>query len=136
MTLEGDRPKVASKIGCPLRCRLLQSAASNASPAGQAAARDQVDWAGLPINLDLVFSRNQRDKVYVQHLLRKKETRLWSWLNDDPQLCAQGNDCPLIKDGGRALPETPAENRDLDSDAVKAYVRSLSADKRYFRDVS
>lgn len=136
MTLEGDGPNAAPEIGCPLRCRLLQSAASNTSPAGQAAARDQVDWAGLPVNLDLVFSSKQRDKVYVQHLLRKKETRLWSWLNDDPQLCAQGNDCPLVKHGERLLSETPAENRDLDPDAVKAYVRSLSADKRYFRDVS
>ena len=34
------------------------------------AATEQVDWAGLPVNLDMVFSQRQRDKVYAQHLLR------------------------------------------------------------------
>ncbi|MHA7649352.1 hypothetical protein ACX9NE_05470 [Mycobacterium sp. ML4] len=43
---------------CPLHCRARQ----DATPA------EQVDWAGLPVNLDLAFSQNQRDKVYAQHL--------------------------------------------------------------------
>jgi hypothetical protein len=38
---------------------------------------DQVDWAGLPVNLDLAFSREQRDKVYVQHVMRKQGSQLW-----------------------------------------------------------
>ncbi len=39
-------------------------------------APDQIDWAGLPVNLDLVFSRNQRDKVYAQHLMREHGSQL------------------------------------------------------------
>lgn len=31
-------------------------------------ATEQVEWAGLPVNLDLAFSQKQRDKVYAQHL--------------------------------------------------------------------
>jgi len=46
------------------------------SPQQHALSGDQVDWAGLPINLDLAFSREQRDKVYVQHLMRKRESQL------------------------------------------------------------
>ena len=49
--------------------------------------RDQVNWAGLPINLDFAFSREQRDKVYVQHVMRKQGRRLWPWLRDGPQPC-------------------------------------------------
>ena len=64
---------------CPLRCRQ--------HPGGPASAPDQVDWAGLPINLDFAFSREQRDKVYVQHVMRKQGRRLWPWLHDDPQPC-------------------------------------------------
>lgn len=44
---------------CPRHCRSRQ---------GTNAPADQVDWAGLPVNLDLAFSQNQRDKVYAQHL--------------------------------------------------------------------
>ena len=40
---------------------------------------DQVDWAGLPVNLDFAFSRDQRDKVLAQHLLRRRGTRLGPW---------------------------------------------------------
>jgi hypothetical protein len=68
---------------CPLRCRLRHGAAGD-----QALETDQVDWAGLPINLDFAFSREQRDKVYVQHLMRKRGARLWRWLQDGAQLCA------------------------------------------------
>jgi hypothetical protein len=52
--------------GCPV----------HGQPRDQALAPDHVDWAGLPINLDLAFSRKQRDKVYVQHLLRKRVFQL------------------------------------------------------------
>ena len=38
-----------------------------------------IEWAGLPVNLDLAFSREQRDKVYVQHVIRKREAQLWRW---------------------------------------------------------
>jgi len=41
---------------------------------------DEVHWAGLPVNLDLVFSRQQRDKVYMQHLLRRRGPQLRGWL--------------------------------------------------------
>ena len=40
---------------------------------------DQVDWAGLPVNLDFAFSRDQRDKVYTQHLLRRRGTQFGPW---------------------------------------------------------
>ena len=33
---------------------------------------DHVAWAGLPVNLDFAFSQTQRDRVYAQHLMRKR----------------------------------------------------------------
>ncbi|MBI2700582.1 MAG: hypothetical protein CK429_32185 [Mycobacterium sp.] len=56
MARESDGPsETALHTVCPRHCRTRQGA-------------DQVDWAGLPVNLDLAFSQNQRDKVYAQHL--------------------------------------------------------------------
>jgi len=65
-------------------------------PRGSAAG--QVDWAGLPINLDMAFSRVQRDKVYVQHVMRKQGRQLWPWSHDAAQPCV----CEVAEDGTAA----------------------------------
>jgi hypothetical protein len=69
-----------------LQCRLRYGAASH-NPDDQASACDYVDWAGLPINLDLAFSQAQRDKVYAQHLMRERRAQLRRWLYDRALLC-------------------------------------------------
>jgi hypothetical protein len=66
------------KTICPLHGRPANGAAND----DQAARTDQVNWAGLPINLDFAFSREQRDKVYVQHVMRKQGRLLSPWLHD------------------------------------------------------
>ncbi|WP_157900633.1 hypothetical protein [Mycobacterium rhizamassiliense] len=53
-----------ASTGCPVH---------GGSFAEQPPAQDRVDWAGLPINLDFAFSREQRDKVYAQHLMRRAQ---------------------------------------------------------------
>jgi sulfite reductase (NADPH) flavoprotein alpha-component len=90
---------------------------------------------GLLTELDLAFSRDQREKVYVQHLMRKRGAQLWSWLQDGAQLYVCGSADPMAKDVDHALCEIAAEHGNLDPDAATAYVQSLSADKRYHRDV-
>jgi hypothetical protein len=98
----------AAKTVCPLQCRLRHGAASH-YPGDQTSASDYVDWAGLPINLDLAFSHVQRDKVYAQHLMRKRGAQLRGWLHDGAQLCA----C-----------EIAAVDANLDADAAQDYVKS------------
>jgi len=90
---------------------------------------------GLLTELDLAFSRDQTEKVYVQHLMRKRGSELWRWLQDRAQLYVCGNADPMAKDVDRALCEIAAEHGNLDRDAAREYVQSLSADKRYHRDV-
>jgi sulfite reductase (NADPH) flavoprotein alpha-component len=100
--------------------------------------RDEIEQMradGLLTELDLAFSRDQRDKVYVQHLMRNRGAQLWRWLQDGAQLYVCGNADPMAKDVDRALCEIAAEHGSLDPEAARAYVRSLSADKRYHRDV-
>ncbi|OBH04585.1 MULTISPECIES: hypothetical protein [unclassified Mycobacterium] len=71
------------KSVCPLRCPR--------HPEGRASAAGQVDWAGLPVNLDMAFSREKRDKVYVQHVMRKQGSQLWRWVHGDAQVCVCEN---------------------------------------------
>ncbi len=96
---------------------------------------EQMRAAGFLAELDLAFSRDQRDKLYVQHLMRKKGARLWQWLQDGAQLYVCGTADPMAKDVDRTLCEIAAEHGRLEPDAAKAYIRSLRADKRYHRDV-
>lgn len=77
MARECDGVERLMKYVCPLRCRLRNGAAAG-----------QVDWAGLPTDLDLAFSREQRDKVYAQHVMRKQGSQLGRWLHDGLRPCA------------------------------------------------
>lgn len=96
---------------------------------------EQMRDDGFLTELDLAFSRDQQQKVYVQHLMRKRGAQLWSWLQDGAQLYVCGTADPMAKDVDRALCEIAAEFGKLDPEAAKDYVQSLSADKRYHRDV-
>ncbi|GAB1816517.1 molybdopterin-dependent oxidoreductase [Mycobacterium sp. MUNTM1] len=96
---------------------------------------EQMRDDGFLTELDLAFSRDQQQKVYVQHLMRNRGAQLWSWLQDGAQLYVCGTADPMAKDVDRALCEIAAEFGQLDPDAARDYVQSLSADKRYHRDV-
>jgi hypothetical protein len=86
---------------CPLQCRLRHGAPGDNPLGDQASAHNLVNWAGLPIDLDLVFSREQRDKVYAQHLMRKRGSQLWRWSQGGAQFCV----CGIVADPGRLYPE-------------------------------
>jgi hypothetical protein len=83
---------------CPLQCWRRHGDAGDHS-----SKRSDVDWAGLPINLDMAFSQQQSDKVYMQHLLRRRGSQLLRGSKDLAQLCV----C-----------EVTAERGNLDSDAA------------------
>jgi sulfite reductase alpha subunit-like flavoprotein len=100
--------------------------------------RDEIEAMradGFLTELDLAFSRDQREKVYVQHLMRKRGAQLWQWLQDGAQLYVCGNADPMAKDVDRTLCEIASEHGHLDADAATAYVEQLGTDKRYHRDV-
>jgi sulfite reductase (NADPH) flavoprotein alpha-component len=100
--------------------------------------RDEIEEMhadGFLTELDLAFSRDQSDKVYVQHLMQRRGAELWRWLQDGAHVYVCGNADPMAKDVDRALCDIAAEHGNLDPDGARAYVQSLSADKRYHRDV-
>lgn len=86
---------------CPLHGPRARDAASAGPCAGRAPAGEQVDWAGLPVNLDMVFSQQQLDRVYAQHLMRERGTRLRRRPRGGAQPCA----CDAAPDGGRSSPD-------------------------------
>ncbi|MFJ9814896.1 molybdopterin-dependent oxidoreductase [Streptomyces sp. NPDC101151] len=85
--------------------------------------------------LDLAFSRDQRNKVYVQDRMRENGARLWQWLQDGAHFYVCGDAGRMAKDVDQALKEIVATHGGMDLDEATAHVRRLATDKRYVRDV-
>ncbi len=85
--------------------------------------------------LDVAFSRDQRNKVYVQDRMREHGPRLWRWLQDGAHFCVCGDAGRMAKDVDRALHEIVAAYGGMDEEAAAAYVRQMAGDGRYVRDV-
>ncbi|MEW1718229.1 bifunctional nitrate reductase/sulfite reductase flavoprotein subunit alpha [Streptomyces sp. NPDC093109] len=85
--------------------------------------------------LDLAFSRDQRNKIYVQDRMREHGPRLWQWLQDGAHFYVCGDAGRMAEDVDRALKDIAATHGGMDTDEAAAYVRRLSTDKRYVRDV-
>lgn len=90
---------------------------------------------GTLTRLDLAFSRDQRNKVYVQDHIREHGAQLWSWLADGAHLYVCGDASRMAKDVDRALREVVAAHGHLDADGTAGYMEQLVADRRYVRDV-
>ncbi|MFE6844832.1 molybdopterin-dependent oxidoreductase [Streptomyces sp. NPDC057686] len=90
---------------------------------------------GTLSRLDLAFSRDQRTKVYVQDRMREHGAQLWSWLQDGAHFYVCGDASRMAKDVDQALHDIAVAHGGLDEDEAAAYLKRLSADKRYGRDV-
>ncbi|WP_211766962.1 bifunctional nitrate reductase/sulfite reductase flavoprotein subunit alpha [Kutzneria sp. CA-103260] len=100
--------------------------------------RDELDRFradGLLSRLDLAFSRDQRAKVYVQDRMREHGAHLWRWLQDGAHLYVCGDATRMAKDVDRTLREVVATHGNMSTDKATAYVKQLTADRRYVRDV-
>ncbi len=85
--------------------------------------------------LDLAFSRDQRNKIYVQDRMREHGSRLWQWLQDGAHFYVCGDAGRMAKDVDQALRDVVVAHGGLDRDEADVYVKRLSAEKRYVRDV-
>ncbi|MEU5598053.1 bifunctional nitrate reductase/sulfite reductase flavoprotein subunit alpha [Streptomyces sp. NPDC020298] len=90
---------------------------------------------GTLTRLDTAFSRDQRAKVYVQDRMREHGPLLWSWLKDGAHFYVCGDASRMAKDVDRALKDIAVVHGSLTEDDAAAYVKQLTADKRYVRDV-
>ncbi|WP_241383570.1 bifunctional nitrate reductase/sulfite reductase flavoprotein subunit alpha [Rhodococcus sp. CH91] len=100
--------------------------------------RDEIESMhadGVLTELALAFSRDQRQKIYVQDRMREHGAQVWKWLQDGAHFYVCGDAGRMAKDVDAALREVVQAHGRLDRDAAAAYVDQLAADKRYVRDV-
>ena len=81
------------------------------------------------------FSRDQAEKIYVQHRMLEHAAELWSWLQDGAHFYVCGDASRMAKDVDDALHKIVETAGGKSADDAKAYVAKLKAEKRYQRDV-
>ncbi len=85
--------------------------------------------------LDVAFSRDQKDKVYVQDRMREHGAELWNWIHRGAHFYVCGDASRMAKDVDAALKGVVAQHGKLAPSSAEAYVKALAAEKRYVRDV-
>ncbi|HEY0287321.1 MAG TPA: bifunctional nitrate reductase/sulfite reductase flavoprotein subunit alpha [Pseudomonas sp.] len=90
---------------------------------------------GLLTNLSLAFSRDQGQKIYVQHRIQEQGAELWQWLQDGAQLYVCGDATHMAKDVDLALRQVIQQHGGLSEERAAEHLRYLAQHKRYVRDV-
>lgn len=100
-------------------------------------ADELVGWqqSGLLTHLDLAFSRDQEEKIYVQNRMLEKGAELYAWLQEGAYFYVCGDASRMAKDVDAALYEVVRQFGGLSSERAAAYIDQLKKDKRYLRDV-
>ncbi|HEX6259478.1 MAG TPA: sulfite reductase [NADPH] flavoprotein alpha-component, partial [Woeseiaceae bacterium] len=100
----------------------------------------QLEWLryrkdGTLARIDVAFSRDQREKVYVQHRMREQGARLYEWLERGAHLYVCGDASHMAVDVHQALLSVVEEHGGLSSERAAEYVNELKSARRYQRDV-
>jgi sulfite reductase (NADPH) flavoprotein alpha-component len=85
--------------------------------------------------LDLAFSRDQAEKIYVQNRMLEAAAELWAWLQEGAHFYVCGDASRMAKDVDAALHKVAETAGGLSTEVAVEYVAKLKSDKRYQRDV-
>jgi sulfite reductase (NADPH) flavoprotein alpha-component len=85
--------------------------------------------------LTLAWSRDGKDKIYVQDRMRETGAELWEWLSQGAHFYVCGDAKRMAKDVERALVDIATEHGKLPVDDAVAFVTGLKKAGRYQADV-
>ena len=85
--------------------------------------------------LDLAFSRDQKDKIYVQTRLWEKSQEIFNWLEEGAYFYICGDAERMAKDVEATLIKIIKECGGFTSETADEYFKELKRNKRYLRDV-
>ena len=98
------------------------------------------EWAdylksGALTRLDLAFSRDQAEKIYVQDRMRENAAELWKWISEGAYFYVCGDAKRMAKDVDAALHQIVSEYGKMSPEAAIDWVKQFKKDGRYQRDV-
>ena len=90
---------------------------------------------GILNELDLAWSRDQSEKVYVQHKMLEKGAELWKWLQDGAVFYVCGDASRMAKDVDQALRTIAQQHGSMNEEEATIWIKALQKEKRYLKDV-
>jgi sulfite reductase (NADPH) flavoprotein alpha-component len=87
--------------------------------------------------LDLAFSRDQPEKIYVQDRIRENGAEVWRWLEGGAYFYVCGDAKRMAKDVNQSLIDIAQKHGGMTLDAATEHVNTtlMRTEKRYLRDV-
>ncbi len=100
----------------------------------------QTEWQefledGALTRIDLAFSRDQKDKVYVQHRIAEQANEIWNWIQRGAHLYVCGDESRMARDVHQALLDVVVEKGGQTLEEAEDYLVQLRKDGRYQKDV-
>jgi sulfite reductase (NADPH) flavoprotein alpha-component len=91
---------------------------------------------GVLTRLDCAWSRDQSEKMYVQHRMKENAAEIWKWLDGEgAHFFVCGDARRMAKDVDATLRRIVQEQGGKNTGEANGYVEKLKSDKRYKRDV-
>ncbi|AYN24651.1 assimilatory sulfite reductase (NADPH) flavoprotein subunit [Buchnera aphidicola] len=100
----------------------------------------QLEWQrflknGLLTKMSLAWSRDQKQKIYVQDKIRENGKELWAWIEQGAQIYVCGNASKMAKDVEKALLDVFSKNSSMNIEESSEFLNDLRIKRRYQRDV-
>ncbi|WP_413363177.1 assimilatory sulfite reductase (NADPH) flavoprotein subunit [Lysinibacillus sp. 3P01SB] len=100
----------------------------------------QVEWQrwlkeGTLTNMNVAFSRDQQEKIYVQHRLVENAKEVFEWIEQGANIYLCGDEKTLGHSVNEALITIFEQQKQLSRDEAADYLKELQKQKRYQRDV-
>ncbi|GIO23698.1 assimilatory sulfite reductase (NADPH) flavoprotein subunit [Oceanobacillus sp. J11TS1] len=100
----------------------------------------QTDWqrwlkSGVLTKMDVAFSRDNAEKVYVQHRMLEQSRELYEWLEDGATVYVCGDEKHMASDVHDTLVTIIEKEGNLTTDEAQTYLDNMLQEKRYQRDV-
>ncbi len=90
---------------------------------------------GVLTNIDLAFSRDQADKIYVQHRMLQKAKELYRWIDNGAYIYISGTKDPMSKDVEYTLLQIIEEQGNKSKEEAVKYLEKMKEENRYEKDV-
>jgi sulfite reductase (NADPH) flavoprotein alpha-component len=100
----------------------------------------QVEWqrwhkAGILSRIDLAFSRDQEERIYVQRRMLERAHELYAWLQQGAYVYVCGERSRMATDVHETLITIVAQEGQQDRETASAFIDDLSTQRRYLRDI-
>ena len=100
----------------------------------------QIEWQrwikqGVLTKMDVAFSRDQEEKVYVQHKMWEEKEMFYQWLEEGAAIYVCGDEKSMAKDVHETILRIIQEEGNKSEEEATAYLKMMQQQKRYQRDV-